>query len=145
MDQIGSRDRFSLSLSFVDVTVDPDLVTERLGVEPTRSFKKGDRFPGKSNEYRKHGGWILESELPLTSSFEDHFSWLISKIVGREEDIEYLTSHGYRPVLYVGYFFNRKEDGQIELNSQVVQKIASLRLNIDIRTYCMNDEQSESE
>lgn len=49
-------------------TLDPEMVTLRLGIDPSNAFKVGDRFGKDGSVVRKHGHWSLTSEGNLTST-----------------------------------------------------------------------------
>jgi len=66
----GLVDSMSVALCLYSETLDPDLVTQRLGCPPSTSHRKGDRKgPRSPAEGFKKGAWILtvEGEAPTTA------------------------------------------------------------------------------
>lgn len=59
--------------------VNPDTVSEILGLSPSRAFKAGD--PYSRGHVRRHGMWALSShEAVVSEDLEDHVRWLLDRI-----------------------------------------------------------------
>jgi hypothetical protein len=67
-------------LIFRGDTLDPELLTVRIGVCPNECCRKGDPHP-RSTRYppRRTGLWALESDVSL-SSVDSHVNYLLSKV-----------------------------------------------------------------
>lgn len=67
----GSFNRAFFLLEMFGDDLDPQAVTEILGIVPTKSYRKGDERPRGAQHYRT-GGWILDSgELQLADGEGD--------------------------------------------------------------------------
>jgi len=77
----GSFSRAFFSLEMFGDDLDPQAISETLGIAPTKSYRKDDARPRGSQFYRT-GGWILDSgEIRLSddNAGDEHFlEWLIS-------------------------------------------------------------------
>src|SRR2546428_8669089 len=58
---------------------DPALITERLGIEPTKSQPRGSR--NRQGYLYPESGWWLRSPLPREPHIEDHLRWLLDRLV----------------------------------------------------------------
>jgi hypothetical protein len=68
-----------ISLILRGEALDPEKITEMLGINPTKSAKHGDKR-GRSNKW-PHGIWILESSEQIESVDPiKHIIWLLDKL-----------------------------------------------------------------
>lgn len=59
--------------------VNPDTVSQALGLSPSEAFKAGDAY--SRGHVRKHGMWALSSQDHVVSEdLEDHVRWLLDRI-----------------------------------------------------------------
>lgn len=56
----GSFSRAFFLLEIYRDDLDPQAITDVLGISPTKSYRKGDERP-KGSQYYRTGGWILDS------------------------------------------------------------------------------------
>jgi hypothetical protein len=56
----GPFERMFFELDIYGDDLDPEAITNLLGVEPDQSYKKGDERP-RGSQYYKTGGWIIKS------------------------------------------------------------------------------------
>jgi hypothetical protein len=71
--------------------LDPDYVTQQLGVTPSHAHRRG-QVRGKGHGW-KEGQWSLSSkDQPIPRDLEDHLAWLLDKIeLVREAFLELYT------------------------------------------------------
>jgi Domain of unknown function (DUF4279) len=76
--------------------LDPDIVTTRLQIQPTRTQRKGDLpRPGSKHPF-KHAGWFLESETHVHSrDARRHIDWILQRIHNRSAAIAELQAEGH--------------------------------------------------
>ena len=70
----------------------PDLVTQALGIAPTRVWHKGS---GETVVPRKRNGWFLSTRGELTSlDTREHLDWLLGHLHGQQEFVDSIAAAG---------------------------------------------------
>lgn len=81
------------SLRVFSDTLQPNQVSARLGLVPSRAFAKGD--PYGRGRVRRHGGWILSSRNAVESSdTRHHIDWLLDQLDGKSKELDALRDLG---------------------------------------------------
>ena len=71
----------TVDLRVTGLSEDPQVVTDALGVEPTRTWSRGDLVtPPATARRRKSNGWLLDSGCPEDASLEEHFKALADRL-----------------------------------------------------------------
>ena len=83
--------------AFVTNDHDCDLVTQKLGIEPSRCFNKGDKAPTKDanrESFRPWGLWALRSEPVIEEdySLDSHVKFLRKKLEDKVDEINGLRT-----------------------------------------------------
>lgn len=125
------------SLSVAGEHLDPQIVTDLLGIRPHRAFRQGDKYNGRNRDgpiIRTHtsGVWALDST-KLISSHDpaDHVRAvvaLIHPVAGRWIDLQ---KKGLKAGLWI---VHAREEGELgyTLDDHLVQQLADLRVFIAI-------------
>jgi hypothetical protein len=115
--------------------LNPQVVTERLGIKPSKSFARGDVRSG--DKKWPHGYWALES-----SDFVDstdpayHFEWLLSKLKTVENELIKILEEDTSFVAKVSCFWiMSNEHASFTLSDQFLVRAVRLKLNIDFDIY----------
>lgn len=75
--------------------LEPEVLTERLGVRPTYSFRSGEKTY-KWGTPIEHGRWCLDTRSSVRSSdLRRHLDWLIDQLAGNEKVFAELRAGGY--------------------------------------------------
>jgi hypothetical protein len=141
----GPIDRVTVRFILYGDTLDPDAITSRLGITPTKAVRKGDPTPSTHRDPRSRrriGMWALESALPRSVELEQHLRHLLDIFDPVSDRLLAAISEGYRPVLSCGCFlddFNRGADLSAETLSRIGALGATLRLDI----YCCEEPGSD--
>lgn len=84
----------SVQLRIFSDSLEPSYITSALGICPTESFVKGEKF-GKKQLTRKLNGWFLSTAGTVDSKdCRRHIDWVISKLAPCSEPLEKLRSMG---------------------------------------------------
>ncbi len=60
---------------------DPAEITQLLGIEPTESWKVGDKYERRGRSFKRRSSmWLLDSGFNDTYPFEDHIEALLKKL-----------------------------------------------------------------
>ena len=87
----------SLCLQISGASIDPDAVTEKLGVTPTMSRM----LPSQTSE--PFGVWVLDTRgHVLSDRLVDHVRWLSSRLTGAESELRALRDHSEVELLAAG-------------------------------------------
>lgn len=74
----------------------PDLVTSSLGLEPTRTQRRGDVRSPRSARTHAYSGWFLESAAHVDSrDARRHLDWLLVQLQGASVAIQALKAQGH--------------------------------------------------
>jgi hypothetical protein len=115
--------------------LDPQDVTDRLGITPYRSFKRGDR----RTEKRKwpHGFWALTTDGHVQSTdLSVHLEWLVQQLEPSIQNIQDIVrSHEIGAEISCLWIFPEEHNGLV-LSSQLMRKIADLGVELSFDIYC---------
>lgn len=118
--------------------LDPDKVSARLALEPTRSFRRGEAIIGRRRRYGDHpiGGWLLSSRDHLVSDdLQAHLAWLLQRITPAAEGISVLVSEGF-DVAIICVISGTELGGGPTIPSQALRDLARLGIPVDFDVYC---------
>jgi hypothetical protein len=133
----GTFDESSISLRFFGDDLDPDELTQILGIEPSIAYRKGDIFRGKTyDKIYEIGSWRLRGKRSKTE-LEEQINQLLDKLPSDFEVWRGLTSR-FQADLFCGLWMKRFNRG---LNFEVatLQKIAERGLSIGLDVYVDQD------
>lgn len=112
---------------------EPERVTKLLGLEPTESWKKGDRNE-RTHYERKFSRWSLRSRLPDIDRLEDHIRDVLDQLAPRAKQICNLVEElGMGEIECVGHFHS--DYPGFTLGRNVIAAMASMNLELDCDFY----------
>ena len=115
----------------------PDEITEHIGIEPTRSFYKGEEYESKSKGsilQRPTGHWSLSSEGQLEStSPEAHARWILDKLGSKKEQIEKYIKDPEIRTSFVFWWEAYDGHGGYTLSSETMSQLCRLCNDIDFQ------------
>jgi uncharacterized protein DUF4279 len=113
--------------------LEPDVVSSRLGLTPSKSQKKGQELG--PNRLAPLGGWFLSSEDHVISKdVRRHVAWILDQLEGREEQFLKLKDEGYRTLIFC-YWLSAHGHGGPELDPEIMQRLVSFGLLISFDMY----------
>jgi hypothetical protein len=118
---------------------DPSIVTKRIGLEPTKSFVKGDSFPNHSKSRRQHSIWEIQSPLPLSVDVEEHIEALLSFLESNIEAVQKAKENFEVGVSCAVYYHEGCNQG-FYLTESIIERLAKLNLSIDFDLYFLGDD-----
>jgi hypothetical protein len=153
----GSMDKCSVSLRFFGEDLDPDELTQILGVEPSSAYRKGDIFRGKKHDkIYKTGSWRLRSQRS-DIDLEDQINGLLNKlpsdeviagsVVSRQSNDDLgvwldLTTR-FQVDLFCGLWMKRW-NRCVDFQAAILQRIAERGLSIGLDIYVDYDLEEDS-
>jgi Domain of unknown function (DUF4279) len=133
---------FSVAFRVKSTDLDPQDVTNALGLEPSKSHKRGDAHRGPSGKrYSDFSGglWSLKSPLAASASLDEHLLALLDQLGSRAATIRELTVD-YRIDFFIGVFGNGLGNFVFSISGEVLQSVAKLRVTLDFDVYEVNND-----
>jgi Domain of unknown function (DUF4279) len=114
--------------------LDPQVVTDQLGIKPSKSFKRGD----KRTEQKKwhHGFWGLTSDEVIQSTdLADHIEWLMNQIEPvRQNLLKIMNEKDINAEISCLLILSTDHD-ELYLKPEILYKISSLGLQLNLDIY----------
>lgn len=129
------------SFSVFSISLTHQEISERLGLQPTRTHAKGQPrgFRQKDGSISpsivwKDSAWHLTSPLGRDRNLSEHIKWLLDAIEPRAEAIKALRADCSLIRLFCG-FASHNGQGGFTLDAGTLGRISRLELNLDIDLY----------
>ena len=117
-----------------DFDCDPKVISDILGLKPSRSFKKGDLISDKSNHRRKFSSWEYLSSLPRSEPCQDaHISNLIEVMLKKKDAIKILKEKYEIGINCVGYYHDANPG--FHMSAELINSCSTLGISIDFDLY----------
>ena len=121
------------TLRIYDEQLDPDIVSSRLVLTPSKAHKKGQAL-GR-NRAAPVGGWFLSSRGQVTSKdVRRHIAWILEQLSGKEQLLK-LQDEGYETDIFC-YWVSASGHGGPMLDPDLMRLLVSFRLPIGFDVYC---------
>lgn len=125
-----------VSLAIYGDSFEPDTITERLGLTPTRCGRKGDIRTSphvKDLPPRRNSFWLLTSPLADLKPLQDHLVWLIDQLEPRREVLEELTKE-YK-VRFICGFSSGNGQGGCTFDPTLLSRLSSFGIPLVLDLY----------
>lgn len=117
--------------------LDPQAITDAIRINPTRSFKRGDKR--KDDKKWPHGYWELSSkDYVNTSDTASHINWVILQIYASIDEWKHIVGQEDLDAVMSCLLIFSTNHEVITLDSEMLQKLASLNLKIEFDMYTFN-------
>ena len=115
--------------------LDPDAVTQSLGLPPSASHRRGDvRNPKRPIPY-KGGAWFLTSEGAVQSrDVRYHIDWLLERVESKSSAFEQLRAKGCRLVMSC-YWLSAHGHGGPMVEPEAMRRLAEFGLQLAFDVY----------
>jgi hypothetical protein len=111
---------------------DPDDITLRVGVTPTKTAKEGDAI-GNTPKNRPCSLWALHSRFGSSASLEEHVKDVLEQLDANKAVFQELSRDLDGTMQLVGYFHDVNPG--VHFDQEVVRRIADYGLCIDCDFY----------
>ena len=112
--------------------IDPDAVTERLGIEPSGWQRRGEtsHASGRMPTVATLNGWFLCSRGEIESrDSRRHIDWLLSQLMPKAEAVHSLQMMGCRMDISC-YWLSQQGEGGPTLRPAQMRKLADLNIEL---------------
>jgi Domain of unknown function (DUF4279) len=116
--------------------VDPQQITQDIGLQPTRVWQKGDRIHN-TNAKRSQSGWELKSELPSEQNVVDHIRFLVTKFWDIKENLEKIETS--KMGIYCALYIYNGDRPCFFIDNEITRKLGLLNFILDIDLYALDD------
>jgi hypothetical protein len=136
----------SCSLTYATLCIyfiDPDIVTQKLGISPTLRQKKGSpsTLPNGKTKIGVTNSWLLISEYSVSSKdVRTHLNWLLDKIVPVEDQVRGLQQIPDVKMFIKCLWFSADGGGGPVIWPEQMEKIARLNLELNFSFAYYGDE-----
>jgi len=124
---------------------DPQVVTDLLGIAPTKAWAAGTLMPGKAGERGgrwPHERWELVSPAGREASVEDQLLALLPLLEARADALAE-ASRRFEVGLACAAYFHEVNPG-FRLDAALLRRIAALGLDFDFDLYCLGTDDDEA-
>ncbi|MBD2090253.1 DUF4279 domain-containing protein [Microcoleus sp. FACHB-1515] len=139
----SGTDKCRVTLRFFGDRLDPNSITEVLGVQPTKSCRKGDIFHGKVRDrIEKTGKWIYRSDEWKAIHLEDQINQLLDRLPENLDVWHELTAN-FQADLFCGWSVKRSNPGIFFL-PETLKRIVDRGLGFGLDIYFSPEEDEQS-
>jgi hypothetical protein len=114
---------------------DPAIVTQAMGVAPTKAWVKGESIANSRQGKQTHSRWVLQSSLPLAEPIEAHFENLLLQLETRRKAVADVCARFEARLTVAAYLY--EVNPGFRLAAHVVQRVAALGLEVEFDLYCL--------
>ena len=117
---------------------DPQVVTDFLGIAPTKAWAPGTPMPGKAGERGavwRYGRWELASPAGGGAGIAEQLAALLPLLEARADALAEARRRYRVGLACVAYF--REVNPGFHLDAEVVARVAALGLSLDFDLYCL--------
>jgi hypothetical protein len=117
--------------------LDPEYITDQLGIEPTSSFRKGD-VHGRGKLHRKANGWFFRTKsLSRSRDTRRHLDLILAALEGKDVALKTLQAQGCE-VSITTYWVSVGQGGPWLMPHQML-RLGTLGINIWWDVYFADD------
>ena len=129
----------SVTLVFIGQDLDPELITDAIGILPSQSWKRGETKIFRSG--RKHvyswGGWkLFQSDATLHVPLHKQFEYWVSLLAEKADRLRKLREMNYPAVL--DCYISIDEVATETFTAELLAKIASIGVGIELNCFASN-------
>jgi hypothetical protein len=135
---------FDASFRIIDNDLDPEQISSLLGIKPDHSHRKGEPNNKRTKSGKviighpyKTGIWNINSNLPETSSLEEHLNSLLDRLEPVGDKIKQLSIEGYRVDFYCACFTEHEFQGGFDVGPDILERMGRMGIILGISTYEM--------
>lgn len=133
----ASKMEVQVTVRFVGDHVDPQLLTSKLGIKPSKAHKKGEQTHKQSSSVYPTGYWGIDSPYALDQPFKKHLEYLLDLLEPKISILQQLREIGLCPNVFCGFSPLEEELSTfIDLESNILERIARIGASLDMHIYC---------
>lgn len=99
------KNEIQVDIRIVEFPCHPDLITERLGIQPTKAWLKGGSINHPNGSKYKQNGWELSSSVDKHAEFGEHIRSLIEQLKPHLERFAEVSNQYYTELSCAVYMY----------------------------------------
>jgi hypothetical protein len=120
------------------VDLNPDDVTSKVGIQPTKTWLKDDPISPKATIRYQQNGWTLRSHLEASDDLEEHFRVVLNQL-----------NQGWQPLVelcsiyeaeFSGVIYTSGDRPAIHFDKELLKAVLQLNAEIDVDLYVLTPE-----
>ncbi len=135
-----TNNEISVAFTLTDFDCDPEEITARVGITPTKTWRVGDFINKKKTMKYEYNGWKLHSKIEKNADLESHIISVLEQLKSGWESLVKISQSYYTEISCAIYIYSDTERPAIHFSKQIIQKIAELNAEIDVDIYILTDE-----
>jgi hypothetical protein len=120
--------------------IDPDELTEILGITPNYKYRKGDHYGLEKDRTQTIGFWSISSRKIIQSdNIESHMDWILIQLESVKKQLDqFVFQDGVETRLTIVFNLYVHEWSAL-VNSNLLKRISDLNLRLGISIYYLED------
>ncbi|EIJ41059.1 hypothetical protein BegalDRAFT_0135 [Beggiatoa alba B18LD] len=136
------KNEIVIGLTITDFNELPSEITKILGVQPSKTWCKGDLISKSGIIRHKQNGWKLCSSLSKSQSFKEHEKDLLDKILLFKDKFKNLPSEcNVEFSCYVDIY--NEDIPELSLEKDTVKVLSEINASVDIDIYFLYEPEAE--
>ncbi|EOL44742.1 hypothetical protein RV11_GL002491 [Enterococcus phoeniculicola] len=132
-----SATRVKVKLTIEGEDLDPNIVTEKIGLTPNITHKRGEKL--KNNRTRRHGSWGIIQEFEESYDISIQLNKLLGLITNKEDKLLYIKEmYSCTIIVSVIIEIENKEVPGIVIEEGFSSLVSKIGADIDIDIYIMS-------
>ncbi|GFE69891.1 DUF4279 domain-containing protein [Chroococcus sp. FPU101] len=132
-----------VSLTLTGLDLKPDKITDKLRINPSKIWYKGDLIYPKGKICYSNNGWSLKSNLESSSELEEHIQSIFKQLQPVWSVLKNLCSLYQTEINCVVYV--SEQVPSIHFNPEIIKQIHQLNAALDVDLYVLPENLSQNE
>ena len=129
--------RLRISLRIHGDTLDPEYLTQQLGISPSFSARRGDPFRGDDGSVHDSGVWVYRLDVPPDTDLGGVIALLLDRFPEDSTLWEEVTT-SYGADIFCGVFLQADSQSTV-VDAEVLTRLARLGLPLSFEFYAPSD------
>lgn len=125
--------RVFATLRLYDDRLDPDEITQRLGITPTDSHRRGALHGSRAQAWKQTHWSLTSQDQPIPRDLEPHVAWVLDKIEPVRTQLTMLIESGVEANMFC--FLSCYGMGGPTLSPNIMGRLAALQLPLGLDIY----------
>lgn len=138
-DDYGTCERTHATLLIYPVRTDPETITGRLGIEPTKWQRKGEPIPGTQQTAEVDLWYLGTKERVESRDSRRHVDWLLDAIEGKAAVVRALQEEGARIAVNC-FWLSRSGHGGPTISPGQMRRLGGLNIELWFDVYFVGDD-----
>lgn len=130
-----TNNEISVAFTLTDFDCDPEEITARVGITPTKTWIMGDFINKKKTIKYEYNGWKVHSKLDKEADLESHIISVLAQLKPGWQSLVKISQSYYTEISCAIYLYSDNQLPAIHFNQEILQQIAELNAEIDIDLY----------